>query len=364
MVKPKKLKLKSGVKWEVVLYLNGRGSKRIKRRFKRKVDAEAFLSEFSGNANLPREQIVEKQIQRNFYTEADYWIKNKKYELSAAYYIRAVGILNSVVDMYGEVHVEKFNNAYLTIIRNKLLENDLSKATVNRWMTSIMSVLKYSYDNHRIDILPFRKFKLFKEVRDSILFWEKSEIKQFLASSKERHLNTNTEWVYIAYLLSLNTGTRSGELWGLKVKDISFERNLILIKRQFNKATGTLTWTKGKDSRSVPLNSEIAGLLIKYINASNKTEDDFIFTNNKGRPVSHDNFRKRQFLIDIEIANVRLIRFHDLRHTAITQMVAHGIALNVVQSIAGHKNIATTMRYVHVLGSSIESEANTFSLTV
>ena len=46
-------------------------------------------------------------------------------------------------------------------------------------------------------------------------------------------------------------------------------------------------------------------------------------------------------------AGIEDFRWHDLRHTAASWMVAKGIPLDVVQKILGHESIQTTMRYAH-----------------
>jgi site-specific recombinase XerD len=68
-------------------------------------------------------------------------------------------------------------------------------------------------------------------------------------------------------------------------------------------------------------------------------------------------------MADLEACGATPIRFHDLRHTALTLMVESGINLKVVQSIGGHADIKTTRKYVHLLGDSIEKVAKNFSLS-
>ena len=90
---------------------------------------------------------------------------------------------------------------------------------------------------------------------------------------------------------------------------------------------------------------------------------DFIFTNQTGNPVNHANFVKRVFKKDLLEWKGKPIRFHDLRHTAITLMVAKGIDLKTVQSIAGHQDITTTMNYTHLVADNIQRVGELFSLT-
>jgi len=92
-------------------------------------------------------------------------------------------------------------------------------------------------------------------------------------------------------------------------------------------------------------------------------KEDLVFQTQVGSAISHGNFRIRYFQPDVLEAGANSIRFHDLRHTALTLMVESGINLKVVQSIAGHADIKTTMKYVHLLGNSIENVAKNFSLS-
>lgn len=53
-------------------------------------------------------------------------------------------------------------------------------------------------------------------------------------------------------------------------------------------------------------------------------------------------------------------RFHDLRHTAGTQMLAHGIDITIVKEILGHTDIRTTQIYAQVLAESMEKAMTGF----
>jgi integrase len=172
----------------------------------------------------------------------------------------------------------------------------------------------------------------------------------------------NKRWIYVVYLLALNTGLRAGEIWGLKVKDINLLRKFINIERQLLNKERRLDSTKGKNIRKVPCNSILAEEF-KLIIDKRQDRESFVFQSSIGTPYTHSNFRYRYFVKDVKEVNVKQIRYHDLRHTALTLMVESGINLNVVQSIAGHTEIKTTMKYVHLLADSIEDVAEVFSLS-
>jgi integrase len=57
-------------------------------------------------------------------------------------------------------------------------------------------------------------------------------------------------------------------------------------------------------------------------------------------------------------------RLHDLRHTCLTWLVAHGIPLKLVQEIAGHSDIKTTLNYAKTFaGGAYETLVKAFKFT-
>ena len=60
----------------------------------------------------------------------------------------------------------------------------------------------------------------------------------------------------------------------------------------------------------------------------------------------------------IKAAGLLGTRFHDLRHTAATQLRRLGRDLQIVQQLLGHKTIRTTMRYSHVHPTELRDAVN------
>ena len=73
-------------------------------------------------------------------------------------------------------------------------------------------------------------------------------------------------------------------------------------------------------------------------------------------------FAKRVYIADLKKWGGREIRFHDIRHTATTLLIANGVDIKTVKEICGHADIATTMNYVHMISGSINKVAQTFSV--
>lgn len=362
----KKVKLSNGdTKWEVRVHENGRGSKRINRRFDKKDDAESFLqdlkNEIKARAKDPFAGISLKD--RVFHEEASLWLNDGKMRFSAGHIKKAEAILKPLIEEYGNFTMDKFSPSLLSKIQQSEKGKGLSNSTVNRKTEVVTAILNFSTKQRRIPYNPAVGFQKLKRDSKEMGFWNQEEAITFLTVMNERYpKETNQRWVYVAYLMALNTAMRAGELWGLQVHDIASAGTSLWIRRQFNRVTLDFGPTKGKKARHVPCGSELLGELHELIQKQNLKAEDTIFRNEKGNPICHDNFTDRQFAKDLKAWGGKRIRFHDLRHTATTLMIANGVDIKTVKEICGHSDISTTMNYVHLLSGSIANVSKVYSL--
>lgn len=356
-------------KWEVRLYENGRGSTRITRRFDRKSDAEAFLEqhklEIKERKLNPFKQIT--FANRTFADEANYWLDDGRLRFSSSHIKNIESYFKDILPKFGKLTVDRFTPEFLSQFQKDEKKKGSSNTTVNRKTDAIMAILNHSVKHRRIPFNPANGFRKLSKQHIEMHFWDSKEAGSFLACMSELYPKGSAQrWVYVAYLVALNTAMRAGEIWGLQPVDISENGETIVVRRQYNRVTNDFGMTKGKKSRLVPcpdiLHRELKELIgvnqLKPKSENGKT----IFQNEKGNPICHDNFFDRQFLKDLKKWGGRFVRFHDLRHTAATLMIANGIDLKTVKEICGHADIATTMNYVHMIAGSVNKVAKTFSV--
>ncbi len=131
-------------------------------------------------------------------------------------------------------------------------------------------------------------------------------------------------------ICALDTGMRRGEILSLKWSDVDFEEQVLTI-RAFN--------TKTMKERQLSLTTRLVIELEKLWDESPKNKDQLVFgfTNNVKK--SFTSVRIKSGLPDI--------RFHDLRHTAATRLVAAHLPLPEVGRVLGHTQANTTYRYVN-----------------
>ncbi len=129
----RKIKTSTGeAKWEVRVHEDGRGSKRVTRRFDRKNDAEAFIQEFKeGIKAKQRDPFAGISLKdRVFREEAELWFDDGKLRFTESHIKRARGILKTVIEEYGNHTMDKFTPDLLSKIQQAEKAKSLSNSSV------------------------------------------------------------------------------------------------------------------------------------------------------------------------------------------------------------------------------------------
>lgn len=363
----RKVKNRSGeIKWEVRVYENGRGSRRICNRFDRKSDAEAWAQDFDKKkAERVRNPFSSITFEgRSFEQEATYWINDGENRFSPGHLVKVKAIIKEILERFGNLPVEKITPEFLTQLQQGELRAGRSPATANRKTEVLTTIMNHSVKHRRIPFNPATGFRKLRKSQKEMEFWSLTEAQDFLAHIGNKYpAGSKDRWVYLVYLIALNTGLRAGEIWGLRPSDVSEPQSAILVRRQFNRVSLSFTPPKSRKPRAVPANQELLREVKDWIRSKKIGHDDTIFQNDQRRPICHENFIARRFKHDLRTWAGRPIRFHDLRHTATTLMIASQVDLKTVKEICGHSDIATTMNYVHLVSGAIEKVALNFSIT-
>ena len=233
-----KIKTNSGqTKWEVRFHLAGRGFKRLRRRFDRKVDADDFLAEELSKLRSSgvRGGVATFVEDATFASEAEYWLANRGLTISPGHLKRASGIIDELLPHYGKWKPERFNARFITQFQTEEISKRLKPAPVNRKVEVIKAILRFSYERRRIRQNPLFGCRKLQEVREGTDFWNLVEVGRFLQFANLKYpKGSQARWVYSVYLLALNTAMRAGEIWGLQPQDFKGD-GLILVERQYDR---------------------------------------------------------------------------------------------------------------------------------
>lgn len=157
----------------------------------------------------------------------------------------------------------------------------------------------------------------------------------------------DNEW-YSIWATAVFTGMRSGELWALRKNKVNIEDRTILINEAWNSKDGFKDTKSGNDrvvEIAKPLIPIFKDLLAKY------PDSEFLLPRLPKWYKGEQARALRQFLIGIGLP---AIRFHDLRATWATMLLAKGVAPARVMSMGGWKDMETMMIYMRKAGLDIK----------
>ena len=144
---------------------------------------------------------------------------------------------------------------------------------------------------------------------------------------------TKNQHIWPIVVFAIETGMRRGEILGLSWDNIDLKRR-----------TAFLPLTKNGSSREVPLSTEAVSILQQQ--RSRTGLRPFPVTSNAFR-LAWDRLRGR--------AGINDLRFHDLRHEAISRFFEMKLTIPEVALISGHKDVKMLFRYTHLKVDSVVS---------
>lgn len=201
-----------------------------------------------------------------------------------------------------------------------------------------------------------------KEHKEIKVLTKENEVMLLKTASKDR--------LGIAFIISLATGLRVGELLALRWQDINLDKNMLNVRQSLGrvKTFDESSTTKSKlafgepktkaGKRLIPLPQNVVSLLRQHKRnqaeeklklGSGFNKENLVFCSLSGTPIDPKNF-DRKFKSILKRAGLEKINLHILRHTFATRMLELNEHPKVVQEILGHANISITLdTYSHVL---------------
>ncbi len=190
-------------------------------------------------------------------------------------------------------------------------------------------------------------------VDPDIRFLDETELEALLCAVRDDAKGPTERCLFLTAAM---TGLRQGELLGLRWRDVDWPAARIRVRQSF--VRGEFGSPKSRrSSRSVPLADRVAGELERHFQRSSfQADEDLVFCHPQtGVPLDRSRLLKR-FKAAAKRAEIREVRFHDLRHTFGTRMAAAGVALRTLQEWMGHRDFKTTLIYADYQPSAGEAE--------
>ena len=151
--------------------------------------------------------------------------------------------------------------------------------------------------------------------------------------------------------LALFAGLRRAEIAGLTWDQIDLRGNQIHVKQTRQRVAGKILIGPTKSDagcRDIPISSDLRAVI----------QDNYCISPRAWvLPYAPEYLSRHWVEVQNHLRLSRRYRLHDLRHTYITRLILAGVVPRVVQYLAGHAAISTTMRvYTHVSAEDARRE--------
>ncbi len=180
-------------------------------------------------------------------------------------------------------------------------------------------------------------FRYFHSSREVIRLVDDEEEAALLAEFERRNLHHQTEInMVLVYKMAIALPRRAGELTRIRWADVDYKRKTVVIRdvKHPRKKIG--------NDQTVPLLGQAFTLLDQIPKLG-----EFIFPYNTDSMTAAFE-RARDRIAVTGLPKIADLRFHDLRHTGITQLFWAGLKIEEVAQVSGHTNWAQLRRYTHI----------------
>jgi integrase len=219
--------------------------------------------------------------------------------------------------------------------------HDRAPKTVNNVLTVLSVLFKKAVEWQVIGRMPCT-IRMLPIPKGSAGFYDFDEYERLVAAA---HVTERT--AYLIVLLGGEAGLRCGEMMALEWSDVDLGKRQLRVQRSDWK--GHVTATKGGRVRYVPLTIRLATALREHRHLRGAR----VMGQRDGSPLTQkivqDHVRRA-----VRRAQLAKGGVHRLRHTFCSHLAMRGAPARAIQELAGHMDLTTTQRYMHLSPAAIE----------
>ena len=237
----------------------------------------------------------------------------------------------------------------------KLMESGLSTKTTKDIITAFKTLLHWAEDEYELPMVPGRRILMYPSKETSMASFE-----AYTSNEQARlllYLQQNPSFINLAIMIALCTGLRIGEICGLRFCDIDTDKKTLTVNRTLERTykvsdSGELDGTQllfqtpktVSSLREIPLPKQII-TLVKSIQPM--VMPAYYVSSGSLKPIEPRTLRV-SFNKLCQEAGVRRMRFHGLRHSFATRLLANKVDIKTISSLLGHSDVKITMNtYMH-----------------
>jgi integrase len=275
-----------------------------------------------------------------------------------AYHNYKLQIRRHISPAFGRLKLSKLTAAHIQSLYAAKLRDGLKPSSVRYIHAVLHRALEQAVRFNLIPFNPASRTDPPKIRQEEIMPLDAEQARAFLAAARGDRFEA-------LHVLSLTVGLRMGEALGLRWSDVDLDARTVRVSRQLQRVRdgGGLVFSEPKNAsrRTVDLPQRAVEALRSHrkkqiegqLRAGSEWQDQgLVFASNKGTPLDAQNIVNRHFKPLLKRAGLPSIRWHDLRHTYATLLLARGTHPTYVQKSLGHASVQLTLdRYSHWMPS-------------
>ena len=254
----------------------------------------------------------------------------------------------------GKTPLKTLNSNQIQAWVNNLSQQGLSGKTVKNTFLNLSAALDKAEELQMIEHNPCKHIVLPSVKKYNAQVYTVAEVQRILKLAQGTDM-------YFLLIIEFYLGLRKGEVSELKWSDIDLEEGVVHITRSRVETDDGIIVKSTKSEagiRDIPLSGKVLTVFktqnADYLNKIGKNgfvDSGYVISKSNGEPFVPSSIPQRWDRF-CEQHKLRKIRFHDLRHTCATLMIANGVDPKTVQAWLGHSDIQVTLNtYAHCLPS-------------
>ncbi len=281
-----------------------------------------------------------KQFSRRWFDE--YVIPNNKHSEQKT---KEYALENHIVPFFGRMLLSKITAQHVEKFKSIQVAKGLKNKTINNHLTMLSKCLSTAQDWNELENIPKIKWLKCPPPETHFLTHEDSD----------RLLDQTTGIWYEMILTALRTGLRRGELRALQWEDINWNNGTLTVRHSWCESQKGLVSPKSNKVRHIPLDTDVYTVLYQR-----RKKLGFVFANANDNPFDAMTMYHTLKRISRK-AGLKNVYWHMLRHTFASHLAMANAPVTAIQTLMGHSDITTTMRYAHLGPSTLRSTVDLLS---
>jgi integrase len=148
----------------------------------------------------------------------------------------------------------------------------------------------------------------------------------------------------VVYALASETGMRAGELYGVEITDINWNRNQIHVRRSVY--DGQIQTPKTQNAyRVIDVKPWLLELIKKHIG---ERKSGLLFLSSRGHAIRHTTFLRRHLHPLLKKLSLKKCGMHAFRHERVSYLVEQGVSRDIIKAWIGHGSDAMIEKYLQL----------------